>query len=307
MSLRICAVLALALATHASHLFDVHAQQVEQSAPPSDERVIVPGTPEEAIKNFVGEIAATTSRSENQIARWSRTICPSMVGMRANYAQLVIDRISRRALDIGLDIGEPNCRPSILIIVTREPDRVAQGLFDNYKRRLGYYDGAETLGRNALRDFVKSTAPVRWWHVNYTVSADGQQALGGGQSAAAVGQMPSVANRHPSRILKSTRQDAAMAFVIVDARRLEGLDLMAVADYLAMASLAQLDPEADTSAYPTILNLFGQPRADASRTTSLTEWDIAYLKGLYEMTPEAASAARQQAEIAKSMNKDLSN
>jgi len=304
MRLRFCAVLGLALAMHASTAF---AQQADQASKPSDERVVVPGSAEEAIKNFVGEIAATTSRSENQMARWSQAICPSIVGMRADYAQLVLDRIGRRALEIGLGVGEPGCRPGILIIVSKQPDTVAKGLFDNYKRRLGYYYGAKTLGRDALGEFVKSTAPVRWWHVNYTVSADGQQALGGGQSAVAVGQMPSMANRHPSRILRSTRQDVGMAFVIVDARRLDGLDLMAFADYLAMASLAQLDPDADTSTYSTILNLFGQSHEDVSQPKSLTEWDMAYLKGVYDMTRESGSAARQQAEIAKSMNKDLSN
>jgi len=312
MSLRLCAVLGLVLTMHASPALNVQAQQVDQSTAPGDERVIVPGTAEEAIKNFVGEIAATTSRSENQLARWSQAICPSMVGMRADHAQLVIDRIGRRAMEIGLGIGEPTCKPGILIIVSREPDRVAQGLFDNYKRRLGYYaTSAKTLGRDALKDFVKSTAPVRWWHVNYTVSADGDQPTGNklppGLGVQENTSSPMMASRHPSRILRATRQDAGMAFLIVDARRIEGMDLMALADYLAMVSLGQLDQKADTSAYPTILNLFDQHPAENSTPASMTEWDIGYLTGVYSMTRESGSAARQQAEIAKRMSKDLSN
>ncbi|HEV7690980.1 MAG TPA: hypothetical protein VGO52_09165 [Hyphomonadaceae bacterium] len=311
MSLRLCAVLGLALAMHASPAV---AQKPEQSGRSSDERVIVPGSAEEAIKNFVGQIAATTSRSENQLARWNQVICPSMVGMRADFAQLVLDRIGSRATEIGLAAGEPGCRPSILIIVSKQPDAVAKGLVDSYKRRLGYYlASGKTLGRDALGDFAKSTAPVRWWHVNYDVSADGDQPLGN-KLAPGVGMgtkknsaTPTMANRHPSRILRTTRQDAGMAFLIVDARQIEGMDLMALADYLAMASLAQLDPKADTSAYPTIFNLFDQHREDASRPKSLTEWDIAYLTGVYDMTRESGSVARQQAEIAKSMNKDLVN
>jgi hypothetical protein len=308
MSLRLCAVLVLALAMQASPVF---AQKSEQFGRPSDERVIVPGAAEEAIKNFVGQIAATTSRTENQLGRWNQTVCASMVGMRADYAQLVLDRIGSRAAEIGLGAGEPGCRPSILIVVSKQPDAIAQGLFDNYKRRLAYYrEGGKTLGRDALGDFVKSTAPVRWWHVNYNVSADGDQPmankLGQGLDKQLKPRIPTMANRHPSRILKSTRQDAAMAFVIVDARRIEGLDLMSLADYLAMATLAQLDPSADISAYPSILNLFDQSAA-ASRPKSLTEWDVAYLTGVYDMTREAWSVDRQQAEIAKSMNKDLTN
>jgi hypothetical protein len=311
MSLRLCAVLSLALAMHASPVF---AQKSEQSGRASDERVIVPGAAEEAIKDFVGQIAATTSRTEDQLGRWNQTVCTSMVGMRADYAQLVLDRIGARATEIGLAAGEPGCRPSILIIVSKQPDAVAKGLADNYKGRLGYYlQGGKTLGRDALGDFVKSTAPVRWWHVNYNVSADGDQPLGN-KLAPGVGMgpkknsaTPTMANRHPSRILRSTRQDAGMAFLIVDARQIGGMDLMALADYLAMASLGQLDPNADISAYPTILNVFDQHREDASRPKSLTEWDIAYLTGVYDMTRQAMSATRQQAEIARSMNKDLLN
>ncbi|CAN0427258.1 unnamed protein product, partial [Phaeothamnion confervicola] len=109
-----------------------------------------------------------------------------------------------------------------------------------------------------------------------------------------------------SLIKRSTRQDFAMAFVIVDGRRLQGLDLTAVADYIAMASLAQLDPEADTSGYPSILNLFKPHPEESSTPASMTDWDMAYLRGLYEATRESASANRQQGEIARSMNKDLS-
>ena len=46
----------------------------------------------------------------------------------------------------------------------------------------------------------------------------------------------------------------------------------------AGAALAQIDPEADTSRYVSILNLFAAPEA----TETLTDWDTAYLKGLYD-------------------------
>ena len=46
-----------------------------------------------------------------------------------------------------------------------------------------------------------------------------------------------------------------------------------------MVALAQVDAEADTAAYPTILNLFADP---ASAPAGLTDWDRSYLTALYD-------------------------
>ncbi len=277
-----------------------------------DDVVVITGTEtEEAIQAFVGQIAIA-GRSQDQLARWDRKICPGIVGLRASYGQFAIDRIAQRALDVGLGVGDPGCHANILIIVSMDPDAVARGLFDNYRRTLGYYytSGWKTLGRNALKAFVESKEPVRWWHINSTLTADGRKADDKGPPGMGLGaEIPSVnlSAGAASLIKRSTRQDFAMAFVIVDGRRLQGLSLAAVADYIAMASLAQLDPDADTSGYPSILNLFSPPSEGSPVLASMTDWDMAYLRGLYGATREADGAKRQQSEIARSMNKDLSS
>lgn len=307
---RLFAFLALALLAQAVGAPHGAAQQAAQ-ATDDDVVVIIGKETEEAIQAFVGQIAIA-GRSQDQLARWDRKICPGIVGLRMSYAQFAIDRIAQRAFDVGLDVGDPGCHANILIIVSMDPDAVARGLFDNYKRRLGYYytSGWKTLGRNALKNFVESEAPVRWWHINSTFTADGRKPDDKGSPGMGLGaEIPSVnlGAGAASLIKRSTRQDFAMAFVIVDGRRLRGLDLAAVADYIAMASLAQLDPDADTSAYPSILNLFS-PRPEGSPAlASMTDWDVAYLRGLYEATRDSDSAKRQQGEIAQSMNKDLSS
>jgi hypothetical protein len=80
-------------------------------------------------------------------------------------------------------------------------------------------------------------------------------------------------------------------------------DWAALADYVSLVSLTQLDPNADTSHYPTILNLFSEPGAPRS----MTEWDVAYLHGVYSMTRDAASAVEQQGQIAHRMNSELNH
>lgn len=265
-----------------------------QTAPaPTDEEVVVRGVAtRDALQAFVGQMAAA-SRTQNQLARWDRKICPGIAGLRTRYAQFINDRMAQRAYDVGLDVGEPGCKANILILVSNDPDAYARELADDHPSAMGIFgdEGRNTLGRRALARFVGSDAPVRWWHVSNTVDRDtGERAY-------------MVANRSPSLMRRSTRQDFGAAFIIVDANRLSAInfDWGALADYLAMAALAQLDAEADIENYPTILNLF----AARSTVRALTDWDVAYLRGLYGATRDAVSTGRQQGDIARSMGRDL--
>lgn len=273
------------------------APAVAQAPATEDEIVVTGQRAEEAIRAFVGAASAAVA-GENQLARWDRRICPGVVGLQPRFAQFVIDRMAQRAVAVGLDVGEPGCRANILIAVARDPDAVAQDLFDRHRDKMGWYyeRGRRTQGRDALRAFVASDAPVRWWHVSRTVTRDSERigdTPGGGAPVTRV-------TGNPSRLKRPTRQDLGAAFVIVDARQLGKTGFEALADYLAMVSLAQIDPATETKDFPTILNMFA---ADGPK--AMTDWDVAYLQGLYAVTRDAASAARQKGEIARSMNREL--
>lgn len=294
-----------------------------QPPAPDGEYVIVEPT-QNAVRRYVDEMAIAP-RAENQLSRWDRRICPGIMGLRQRYAQFVIDRMAQRALQVDLDVDRPGCKPNILIIVARDPDAVARDLHDNHRSALGYYAGLQSnsLGRSALLNtFVNSDAPVRWWHISRTMSETGEelmmpagsQGAGAGMGGHATNSMfalwasfpnASVAG-HPSRLHRSTRQDFGQAFIIVDAGRLESIhyDFAALSDYLAMVALAQLDPDADTSTFPTILNLFDHPPSEVGRA-AMTDWDLAYLHGLYDAERAAVSANAQEGDIARTMNREL--
>jgi hypothetical protein len=274
--------------------------QAQAPAPEASETVVVTGQrTEEAVRTFVDEIAVSM-RGGDQLARWDRRICPGVAGLRARYAQFVIDRMAQRVFDVGLDIGEPGCRANVLIVVSMDPDGVAEELFDDHRDALGYYDerGRRTLGREALRAFVASDAPVRWWHVSRTITQSGEMIGDTSDGSPPV----DFTLGNASRLRRSTHQDFGAAFIIVDAQRITDIDLdfAALADYLAMVTLAQVDPAANTQDLPTILNLFAQ--ADAPH--ELTDWDIAYLRGLYVADAEH-SGRRQQGDIERTMNQQL--
>lgn len=259
---------------------------------PTEDVIVTAPVVTDMLRSFVGEIS--NGAQQDQLARWDRTICPGVAGMGREYAEAMLDRIAAIALSIGLDVGEPGCRPNALIFVTADSDALAREIVDYDSALVSRYGRqGNTSGRQALNDFVATPRAVRWWHVTQTVTADGFLVRRGA----------AVRVRSMGRLRRGTREDFNRVIVVVDARRIEGLRFGAVADYVAMVVLAQLDPEAETEGYTTILNLFGETQA---RPASITEWDLSYLGGLYGATRDARDAGQQEHEITRQMGEDIS-
>jgi hypothetical protein len=189
----------------------------------------------------------------------------------------VIDQVATRADALDVTLGAPGCSPNLLIIFTTDSDRVARVLVDEYRRVLGYFstDGA-TRGRSAMEDFAATPRAVRWWHVSNAADESGAVAVN-----RTIGGPPAVStSAGGSRIENPTHQTFTRAIIVVDSARVAGMRIDSLSDYISMAALAQLDPDADTSAYPTILNAFNDGSPGNAELT-LTDWDVAYLEGLY--------------------------
>lgn len=257
-----------------------------------DEEIVVTADRlRDAVRDFVGSVTVEAGQTD-QVARWDGTVCPGVIGMARTQAQAVVDRLSLHALDLGLQVGEPGCSPNVLVIFTRDSDRVARELVDDHRRAFGYYGGTgNTRGRAALEDFATTPRPVRWWHIAQTADENGFVIPDNGIAGSTP---PSVqAPGGGSRIRTATQQVFSRVIVIVDADRVTGARVGTIADYVSMAALAQLDPDADTSQWPTILNAFrtGIPEDEIV----LTEWDIAYLQGLYSAEMDRSGSSQRRA------------
>ena len=99
------------------------------------------------------------------------------------------------------------------------------------------------------------------------------------------------------------RNDLLRAFVIVDVDAAAGIDTRRLGDYLGMVALAQIDPEADTSSYDTVLNLFDPARPQPG----LTDWDLSYLTALYGAELHQRETNQQTGEVSSSMFRDRQN
>lgn len=297
-------------------VFCLAAAAVSQAAaqpapgPATEQELVVTGHRiDEAIESFVTELSAPQP-TEDQLARWNREVCVGAIGIRARYGQFIVDRISQRAQEIGLRPGGPGCRANVVVFVTPDADALAQQIVSQFRELVGATreDNTNTLGEEGLTEFANTPRPVRWWHVSHTVTADGQvlrdapARMAGGQLA---GQVVRTTSFGFGRLSRTTRQDFSRVLIIVDARQAAGLQMDALADYLAMVALAQIDLDADPRGLSSILNLF--IAAPDARPASLTDWDLAYLHGLYEAPRTARNAAQQESAIAREMEEAVTN
>ncbi len=250
-------------------------------------------TDKDQITSFVTSVTAPTA--DKRLGRWDRKICPGVIGLKPAYAQVMLDRISATAQDIGLEVGGPGCKANILIVATADSDAlVRQAVKDNPDTFAKYEDGV-SRGKKALQAFIDSPAPVRWWHVTSRKTSDGQSYVQGAN----------VRVRSVGRVNTNTRTDFDHVVIVLDVRRTGIVRFSALADYVAMVSLAQINPDADTEGASSILNLFTDKAAGATPVDGMTDWDMAYLRGLYTARRDVRRGDRQEADVVRSMGTTL--
>lgn len=253
------------------------------------EGVTVRAAPRTVISEFVRDIAATTR--DGKLARWNKTICPATIGVDARYGQYINDRVALAAIDSGLRVAEPGCKPDILILVTDDSDTLVRAMATDHREMFGltpfFADPLNSPGADAFKRFVDSQEPVRWWHVARKVPADGRTFMPDDLSIRV----------EPSRLRAVMRQDFAFVMIVVDTKRAHGASLQAISDYVAMVALAQIEENVVVGEVSSILNIFHDRDQGRTPVGELTDWDKAFLKGLYTARLDAPDGATQRNSI----------
>src|SRR5690606_17545073 len=167
-----CARLVLAPAMAALVMAGAAAQQelvdagpgTETAAEQVDEEVVVRGRRLSEIEfdlrlyvtEFLEEVSAP-ARTRGY-ARWQRRVCIGVHNLANAAAQYIVDRISSLALDVGLEPGEPGCRPQVNILFAADARAMASVMVDSQPRVFRPAGGTAgmDLGLEALDDFVES-------------------------------------------------------------------------------------------------------------------------------------------------------
>ncbi len=273
------------------------AQTPAAQSPAQLGEVVVEGRQLEAlIRNFVTDVSQPANN--RGLARWNRPVCVGAVNLRNEVGQYVIDRISDVARELEVEAGEPGCRPNVLIVAAVDGAGLASALVEDRPRNFDLRHNGTDAGTRAFRNFRTGDQPVRWWQISMPINSEnGERAvrLPGDE------QPPAIRVFSASRLRTQIRDDMVRSIIIVDVDRLGGASLVQLADYLALVALAQVDAEADTAPYPTILNLFADP---ASAPAGLTDWDRSYLTALYEHDQLRINRNSQVRAVAEAVTRD---
>ncbi len=276
-----------------------------QQEPVDLEDIVVEGRNlRRATEDFVREVGAPAR--DRGLARWRDGICVGVVNLHTDTAQYLADRVSDVARDLGLIGHAPECHPSVIIIATTDASAFTERFVATRPRMFRVGGSGMDRGDAALRAFETVDRPVRWWTVSVPIDSDtgdiavrlpGQVAGAGTGEGSVMEYAPLITVRGPSHFRTPIVDDTKRVFIIIDVDRLGAATTEQLADYVAMVALAQIDPEADTSGYATILNLFDDP----ARTPGLTNWDKAYLGGLYDAERTRRNRSSHEEEIAGSI------
>ncbi len=254
------------------------------------DEVVVTASQLNVLAQFLNEAADTTN--DRQFARWNSKICPLALGLSERQNTYVQSRVTDLARQVGAEVAEQSCRPNVLILFSAQPEKMLRAAFRAKKLRL---PGEQPL---AVSRFLSTDRPVRWWH---RIEAE---ALFGESGAIDEEQASPVLRSNGSRIRIPVQGSFRAALIVVDTRKAAGMKFRRLAGYLAMASLGQMDPDADLAGFPTVLNAFSSSKEEAEKFEDLTEWDVAYLRALYSAASDRYGLA-QRGEITRRMGRTL--
>jgi hypothetical protein len=258
------------------------AMAIAASSDPPLDTVVVTGSKEAMRRQIMTFVQSVTRVDGELIGRWRDHICPMVVGLSDAQSQFV----QRRLIEVQNTVrklkpqGGQACEPNLFVIVTDEAEQV----LSSWKERDPGMFRWKT--RNGVSRSNGSGA-VRTWHNAIVGNSDG------GPVIVREGQ-PSSYKLKPSRIESTVAENISAVVVLVDTRAAGKVTLAPLADYVAMVSLSQIDLNANLGSINSILRLFGEPRAEVP-PTALTEWDFAFLNGLYRTSYSPMSQRRDLA------------
>ena len=290
--------------------------QVSHQPANAPENVTVTGTKSrEVLQGFVQSFSAPT-RFAGKMPRWESGVCPVTVGLKPQYDGFISQHVKDVAKQAGAPVNDrAGCTPNVLVVFTTAP----QHLLDDIRKRqpdlLGYHDNSAQLDALAA-----VTHPVQAWYMTATRDSHGftevDVARKSGSPLAYTYKclppdpgmctiyLPSAraVSATDSRLGDGLRSDLYNVIIVADRDKLARFEVGPLSDYIAMLALAQIASLDVCQQLPSIVNLL-VPDCERKSLT-LTEYDRAYLHGLYAATNDL-SLGVQQDQVAYQMEQQL--
>ncbi len=229
------------------------------------------------VSQFVSAIAV--ERSDQSLANWQREapICPLVAGLPRQDGEYMLTRLSKIAASAGAPLAPQHCKPNLFVVVTSEPNALLKAW---NKRDVNLFDNGDDHGFTETRKFLDAKLPIRAWY-NVEIYNDDGTPLNYLDTAPGLGLQGARKNVHAraTHITFNDIRNLWSVIVLIDASRAKGVSYGQLAGYIAMVGLAEIKIDPTVSSTPSILQLFSDVAKPAP--VELTEWDKAFLKGLY--------------------------
>lgn len=265
------------------------AQQAPPATEPEDSVTITGRSEDRRAREFV-EALASPSRNR-QLARFEDGICPKSFGVieEARFAA----RMRRVAAAADLPVAKEACRPNVVVLLVK--DRKAA--IEHWRvKRPDFFHG---MTQRQIRELAEGEGPTAAWQIVH-VKGTGRRAIG--QANSDHYDYLVIPESTPSRLESPIQLEFFASFLLVEAPALGDASLTQLADYAAMRTFARTDPAAAAlQSTPTILSLF--ERDGRAVPLSVTDWDMSYLRALYD-TRIAARGYDQQREMVRAVRND---
>jgi hypothetical protein len=243
--------------------------------------------------------AITVLPSQESAPLWRAPVCPLVAGFPRDQAEAILAHVTAAAMAAGAPVGTRNCRVNFYVVQTPEPAK----LLELWRKRDKFLFGG--AGGVKADRFIAESRPVRVWY-NADLSGAGDLPVASDASQLGLsgdfGSAPTINFSDDTRLSHNAVRTLSSVLVIVDAGQVKGVKVGQLADYVALAGLADVNLDADLKGVPTILSLFA-PHADAEPAPqAMTDWDRAYLKALYHTRQRSVF---QRSEIAERVVRDV--
>ena len=295
---------------------------LQASAQTTTESVTVEGS-RRAYHEF-SKTFSTPTQVSGKMARWERRACPIVVGQNEHYAAFITQHIKYVALAAGAPVNTAaDCRPNIEIVFTTTPQALLDTVRKDHQSYLGYFTSLDQA--DAL---AKVTKPIQAWYATETTDVKGRTYLDSGHQLINGDNIPNMSGTPfpdseivaggrgrmldlppfraviGSRLNDGIHTGFAHVLIVVDSSKLSGQEIVPLADYISMLALTQINSLDACQALPSIVNKMA---ADCGHPAdSLTQFDLAYLQGLYHMAA-GRKATLQRSEIGALMTDRLEN
>ena len=304
-------------------LFAATAQAAEIPQAPVQQKEIedltVLGVREKLLRDFVRSYAAPTRTLIGQLARWKDGICPVTAGLSKEFNAFVTARIKDVARDVGAPVeAKEKCKVNLQVIFSPNPQAQMDAVRIKAAWMLGSHYKAEE------KELATVTHTIQSWYATSTTDYNGQTTMDdiGDISGKCVTEIPPqlcgrkagdapcevsssvCAAVRPGRTGSGFRSQFALVTIVVDMKKLADIEIGPVADYIAMAGLAQTKASETCRGLPSISNLLAKDCPADRKANTLTQTDVAYLRALYQMNAESA-AGLQQIDLANWMRINL--